>query len=258
MHMSFDFLANLTVTTVMEANILYSFKPKTHVTNRKHWSFLIKSTGETHYICNGKQYTCNQNNVIIAPSGCSYEYNSIVGGEFAFLNFDALQTYTDFIQIPVKSCQPLIASIQKIDMLRMSKPPDYAILCMIETYSMILYLLKSMRPKYVMSANQKKIQPAVDYLIRNYASRITNEELAAQTDFSSSYFRKLFRDIYGVSPLEYLKEIRMSKAKEMLRSSEGSISEIAAALGYANVYDFSRTFKRETGLSPSAYIRSEH
>ena len=100
MNMSFDFLANLTVTTVMEANILYSFKPKTHVTNRKHWSFLIKSTGETHYICNGKQYTCNQNNVIVAPSGCSYEYNSIIGGEFAFLNFDALQTYTDFIQIP--------------------------------------------------------------------------------------------------------------------------------------------------------------
>ena len=122
---------------------------------------------------------------------------------------------------------------------------------------MILYLLKNMTPKYVMPANQRKIQPAMDYLIQNYTHPLTNDELSAQTEFSTSYFRKLFHDVYGVSPLEYLQNLRISKAKEMLRNNVGSISEIAASLGYANIYDFSRTFKRETGLSPSAYARNK-
>ena len=97
----------------------------------------------------------------------------------------------------------------------------------------------------------------MDYLIQNYTHPLTNDELSAQTEFSTSYFRKLFHDVYGVSPLEYLQNLRISKAKEMLRNNVGSISEIAASLGYANIYDFSRTFKRETGLSPSAYARNK-
>ncbi|MBQ1946347.1 MAG: helix-turn-helix transcriptional regulator [Clostridia bacterium] len=255
--MSADLLTNLIITNVKDTNIVYSSQRKARVTERKYWSFLIKLTGETLYTCNGKQYVCNQNNVIIAPVGCKYEFTSVVGGEFAYLNFVSPQTHSELIQVPVKNCQPLLASMQKINALNLNKPPHYRILLITETYNMILYLLKNMTPKYVMPANQRKIQPAMDYLIQNYTHPLTNDELSAQTEFSTSYFRKLFRDVYGVSPLEYLQNLRISKAKEMLRNNVGSISEIAASLGYANIYDFSRTFKRETGLSPSAYARNK-
>ena len=255
--MNADLLTNLIITNVREANFAFSGKRSVRVTNRKYWSFLLKLSGETRYICNGKQYTCDPNNIIVAPSGCNYEFTSVVGGDFAFLNFESPQNYSELIQIPVKSCQPLVASMQKIDMLMLNQPPHHRISCMIEVYSMLLYLLKSMTPKYVMSTKQKKLQPAMDYLIQNYNHPMTNDELAAQTEYSTSYFRKLFHDTYGVSPLEYLQNLRIRKAKELLRDNTSSISEIAISLGYANLYDFSRTFKRETGLSPSAYARSK-
>ena len=255
--MNADLLTNLIITNVKESNFSFSGKRSVRVTNRKYWSFLLKLSGETRYICNGKQYTCDPNNIIVAPSGCNYEFTSVVGGDFAFLNFESPQNYSELIQIPVKSCQPLLASIQKIDMLKMKKPSHYRISSIIEAYSMLLYLIKNATPKYVMSATQRKLQPALDYIIQNYNRPMTNDELAAQTEFSTSYFRKLFHDAYGVSPLEYLQNLRIDKAKELLRDNTSSISEIAISLGYANLYDFSRTFKRETGLSPSAYARSK-
>lgn len=96
----------------------------------------------------------------------------------------------------------------------------------------------------------------MDYLVQNYTSSLTNDQLAKQTEFSTSYFRKLFSDVYGISPLAYQRTLRINKAKEMLKSHTGSVSEIAAALGYSNIYDFSRVFKQETGISPSAYARN--
>ena len=95
--MSADLLTNLIITNVKDTNIVYSSQRKARVTERKYWSFLIKLTGETLYTCNGKQYVCNQNNVIIAPVGCNYEFTSVVGGEFAYLNFVSPQTHSELI-----------------------------------------------------------------------------------------------------------------------------------------------------------------
>ena len=146
--------------------------------------------------------------------------------------------------------------MQKINALNLNKPPHYRILLITETYNMILYLLKNMTPKYVMPANQRKLQPAMDYLIQNYTHPLTNDELSAQTEFSTSYFRKLFRDVYGVSPLEYLQNLRISKAKAILIGDYGSIGQIAESVGYNSVYHFSKMFRQYTGQSPTDYART--
>ena len=257
--MDSSLLTDLIITSIKDEDVhtTFSSRRKARVTNRKRWGVLVKLTGETIYTGNGKRYLCNQNNVIIAPKGCDYEYVSIVEGEFAFMNFESPLDYPELIQIPVKNCQMVYASIQKIQALGLNKPHLYQISRLIEAYTLLYQLLKNITPKYVMPAKQRKIQSAMDYLLSNYTHDISNDELAAQTEFSTSYFRKLFHDVYGVSPLQYLLNLRIRKAKELLRSNTSSISEIAVSLGFPNVYDFSRTFKRETGLSPSAYARSK-
>ncbi len=67
------------------------------------------------------------------------------------------------------------------------------------------------------------------------------------------YFRKLFAATYGTLPIAYVHQLRIKKAKEMLMSDYGSITEIALSVGYASVYDFSRAFKKHTGVPPSRY-----
>ena len=80
-----------------------------------------------------------------------------------------------------------------------------------------------------------------------------NDQLAQLAGMSTVYFRKLFTQVMGVSPIVYARQLRIEKAKQMLRSDYGSLSHVALSLGYANLYDFSRDFKKHTGIAPSKY-----
>ena len=90
-------------------------------------------------------------------------------------------------------------------------------------------------------------------MTQNYNIKIRNDELAALTGVSTVYFRKLFTEVMGQSPIDYIQSLRIQKAKEMLQSDYGSITDVASALGYQSIYDFSRAFKKRVGMSPIQY-----
>ena len=114
-------------------------------------------------------------------------------------------------------------------------------------------LARSEKERYLPSEKQMKIAPAIEYISNNYNKNVTNDELAAIVGLSTVYFRKLFTEITGISPIAYLHKLRIEKAKQMLRSDYGSLSDMAQSLGYSSLYDFSRDFKKHTGKPPSKY-----
>ena len=80
--------------------------------------------------------------------------------------------------------------------------------------------------------------------------------LAREVGMSRSALASRFAQVVGVPPIEYLANWRMTLAKSALASSEVSMIDIAEIAGYQSVSAFSTAFKRETGLSPSLYVRS--
>ena len=80
--------------------------------------------------------------------------------------------------------------------------------------------------------------------------------LAREVGMSRSAFASRFAQIVGVPPIEYLANWRMTLAKSALASSEVPMTDIAEMAGYQSVSAFSTAFKRETGLSPTLYVRS--
>jgi len=72
--------------------------------------------------------------------------------------------------------------------------------------------------------------------------------------FSKDYFRKLFKQETGVTPLEYLTNLRIEHAKGLLSNASLTIRQIAAMVGYDDPYYFSRIFKKATGKSPSQWV----
>lgn len=97
------------------------------------------------------------------------------------------------------------------------------------------------------------VQDALFFLGSNYASPVRISDLAARLQVSQQYLGRLFKAETGVSPMRYLNRLRIEKAKELMRSSAMNISEAALAVGFENIYYFSRLFKQHEGMSPSAY-----
>lgn len=108
------------------------------------------------------------------------------------------------------------------------------------------------------TASHKKIaafKKVVSYMDNNYAHKITLSQLANEADYNPQYFCHFFRDITGTTPINYLLELRLDKARELICTTNESIQNIAAACGFDNMSYFIRVFKKTTGLTPTQYRR---
>jgi AraC family transcriptional regulator of arabinose operon len=102
---------------------------------------------------------------------------------------------------------------------------------------------------------ENRILPAINYIHRFYDQKISVTELAGLCKLSVSHFRRVFKDKTGFTPLQYKESVRIYWAKQLLFSKLFTISEIAAKLGYYDIYHFSEDFKKNTQLSPKQYMQ---
>lgn len=109
----------------------------------------------------------------------------------------------------------------------------------------------------LLSANPLTISPALDYMEDHYNIKISMDDLAQVCHMSNSHFRRTFRSIMNISPLDYLNSIRIMKACNLLCSTENSILSISEAAGFPSISNFNRHFIRLVGLSPREY-RNQH
>ena len=93
----------------------------------------------------------------------------------------------------------------------------------------------------------------MDYIRDNYSKDITLDDVSRVANISPYYFSKLFKEATGENFIEYLTNVRIEKAKELLEKAELSMKEICAMCGYSDPNYFSRTFKKNVGLTPTEY-----
>lgn len=99
----------------------------------------------------------------------------------------------------------------------------------------------------------ERIAKAKAQIDQNPQHTVTIPELAEYCGISPTYFKKIFKDCYGVQPHRYLIQRRLEEAKELLAKTDTSIAHIAEQLGFVSSSRFAETFKREYGFLPSAY-----
>lgn len=100
----------------------------------------------------------------------------------------------------------------------------------------------------------KKIGKAFEYLKENFfRSDLRIKKLAEISNMSEKHFRRVFFEVYGKNPYEFLTDFRLNEAKTLLLNSSKKISDIAFECGFSDVYSFSHSFKRNYGASPKNY-----
>lgn len=95
------------------------------------------------------------------------------------------------------------------------------------------------------------------YIEQNYEQGITLAQVAQQFNISYTHLSKLFKLQFHMSFIEFLTNVRMTKAMTLLSDTQLSIQEIAAGCGYNNVFHFSRAYKKRFGVAPSYYRKSQ-
>ncbi|MCA0758069.1 AraC family transcriptional regulator [Paenibacillus sp. N4] len=91
------------------------------------------------------------------------------------------------------------------------------------------------------------------YLKNNYRSEITSQTLTDSLNFHYNYITRCMKQVYGMTPVEYLTKFRLEQAKLLLLKTEWPVSEIALHVGFENVPYFSNCFTGHIGIPPSKY-----
>lgn len=97
------------------------------------------------------------------------------------------------------------------------------------------------------------IRNAKEYIESNYSKDLILDDVSKEFQISPYYFSKLFKKRTGNTFIEYLTMIRIEKAKQLLRNTTKSMKEICMEIGYSDANYFSRTFKKNVGVTPSEY-----
>ncbi|MZQ80863.1 ABC transporter substrate-binding protein [Paenibacillus sp. 5J-6] len=123
-------------------------------------------------------------------------------------------------------------------------------------YQLICELMGQMQHQQLEPASPDMVLQVVKYMDEHYFESITADTLATLFNSSSRTMQRMFNKRLGLGPIDYLMQIRIDKAKELLCSTNSGLKDIAEAVGYVDNYYFSRLFRRYTGVSPSMYRES--
>lgn len=108
------------------------------------------------------------------------------------------------------------------------------------------------------SGDTEPLRLVQDHLREHLTAPVRLPELAELAGFSTSHFSARFRAFTGYSVIEYVKRLRMARARQLLITSNDTIAEIAASVGYPDAFYFSRVFRTVNGVSPSTFRARAH
>lgn len=95
-----------------------------------------------------------------------------------------------------------------------------------------------------------RIGKVIDYMESNFNANIYLDQLAEMSNMSTRNFQRIFKKAVGSSPTTYLTQIRLQKARKLLRESDLSVADVATEIGFADANYFIKSFKKETGTTP--------
>ena len=100
----------------------------------------------------------------------------------------------------------------------------------------------------------RRIVQAKLFIDSNYAEKIDIDNISDEAYFSKYHFIRLFKEVYGTTPHQYLKNVRINKAQQKLKEGH-SVTDTCFSVGFDSLSSFSGLFKKMTGQSPSNYAK---
>ena len=126
-----------------------------------------------------------------------------------------------------------------------------------ESLSLLYKILSELqKDASIPKQHDAKIKPAIDLIHDRFLSdTFYVDQLAALCGIKDSYFTRLFKEKFGMSPKKYIIQLKINHACELLRSEQYSVRQIAELCNFSDLYFFSRQFKSHMGISPTEFAK---
>lgn len=242
---SFD---ELVITDIRNPKIVYSQKGDCYkMENRQYFGVCFSINGQITYTMNGKKYISRPDNAILVPRGCSYCRVTDSEGQFPLINFFCSGLdLTEIAVIPLDNPQDFIRRFRTMQQMFLRNESRMKI------YSTFYELLDSLVSPNEQSSDQlTRVEKYIEEHIQD--PTLSNVELAKCLGISEVYLRKQFQTHYRVTPKQYILDIRIRKAKQLLVDTPFTVTAIAEECGFSSVYHFCRSFRQRTGKTPTQY-----
>ena len=232
---------------------------------RTDYQLLYVASGTATFVFDGEEHRCPAGSVVLyRPNETHfYSYNLKDKTEMYWIHFtgnkveDILGKYGPNKQISfarvsnkyVELCEKIIYELQ----LKRPMFGEITAALFLELLGLISRGVQTRKDAYDAS-----IEEALIYFHKHYNENIELEQYAKSCNMSICWFARQFRNRTGMSPKQYITDIRIGNAKTLLHATNKSIGEIGYMCGYDNQLYFSRIFKKYVGISPRDYREQKH
>lgn len=215
--------------------------------------------------------TFREGEIMIITSGISHLFETGSEGTtlmqleflpevFSHFNFKAEGETATFMSVTLFSEENrLIKIVNNVRIMRVVqrivnelelKSQYYQYLVVMYYAELLILIYRYMDESYLPICTNDSLKKAIAYIRLNYQSEITMNDVAEYAGISERYLRRMFSQYLYLSPLDYLNQMRINRAIELLRNTEMSVKEICYLCGFQSPQYFSRVFKQQMGISP--------
>lgn len=233
-----------------------------------HWHEYIELhyvlEGETKIQLNQEIVSAKKGSLVIANSNVLHAGFSEKTGSVMLVVIFEMEALSKELAEQNIIVQPVIQNDRRIDELMQqiceeqeNQKPGWKLACKGALLSLVCYLTRHYaqekltdRESIRKRKNLDRLNTVLSYIEENYPDNISNSDLAELVHLSDDRFNHLFRESMGMAPLQYINEVRLKKAMNLLKNGEYTAAQVADAVGFSDYNNFGRMFKRYYGCTP--------
>jgi AraC-like DNA-binding protein len=235
---------------------------------RDHFLFVYVIQGRGEYMAEGRKYTLTggQSFILFPNVLTTYEADEMEPWEYIWIGFFGMKASEIMMRIGLSPASPvlshrrperiaqLIGGLMSYESVR-----DECLDKLFYSGSLNLLLAQVVAdksphlPEKTEIPADTRIAQAQSFIKQHFDKSMDITTVARHVGLERSYFTKRFKAITGISPYEYLLQLRLSKGKQLLEQTDMAVDHIALLLGFNDGFHFSNFFRHRTGTSPAKY-----
>ena len=213
----------------------------------------------TYTFANGQRFVARAGDVLYLARGTVYQMEVTERYEFIFCDFDFEgQELRQSCVITPRHTEEMTRLFRKLKHRYDTGGVAARPACLGILYTIYGTMIQELQPAYVGSDSRRRIEAAREWLDTHVNDgELTVATLAGRAQMSEVHFRKLFGELYGLTPSQYLQNARIAYAKELMQAGFLTLEEVALQSGFASQPYFSRVFKQLTGQTPALWRKAQ-